>query len=446
MNSRTEKDEMCRNRWNSWISHFLTGAFILTAGVMYMVCTCIEAHAEEIQIFREESGDLEQLQGVELSETELEGGLKNLPNSMLRDTEPEVNEEEYTILDYGSDYGYRDMLKRSNSEARQYLYRQLESGCRAFTVSESDAGTVTTSGGSVYSSAFEVDLTGYELSSDEKMEVYFIFRHDNPQFFWLSNTVVYSSRKIVALTYDDYKNGAARKTALDEIVNTAETVYRPRILSADSLYKKTLAIHDTLIKEIDYSYDTSIAISHSIAGAMTSQKSAVCEGYAKVMQLFMNSCGIENIYITGYANGGHAWNLVRMSDGQYYWLDATWDDQPSIIYQHLYFLVGNENFTDHIPDTPEETGTSFLYELPAVSDKDYDPESKAEEVLLGDISMDNTINLFDMVMCLNHTAQKTILYGNAWIAGDVNEDGEINLFDLMNLLNYIAHDREKMFL
>ena len=84
--------------------------------------------------------------------------------------------------------------------------------------------------------------------------------------------------------------------------------------------------------------------------------------------------------------------------------------------------------------------------LPAVSDKDYDPESKAEEVLLGDISMDNTINLFDMVMCLNHTAQKTILYGNAWIAGDVNEDGEINLFDLMNLLNYIAHDREKMFL
>ena len=139
---------------------------------------------------------------------------------------------------------------------------------------------------------------------------------------------------------------------------------------SDSLYKKTLAIHDTLIKEIDYSYDTSIAISHSIAGALTSQKSAVCEGYAKVMQLLMNSCGVENIYITGYANGGHAWNLVRMSDGQYYWLDATWDDQTSMIYQHLYFLVGDEKFTNHIAGTPERAGTSFVYGLPIVAGED----------------------------------------------------------------------------
>ena len=427
---------MCRNSWSGWFYRLLTGAFILVAGAMYIMCSCIEANAEEIQVFREESGDLELLQGVELSELELEEGLANLKHSTKRGaTQSEGNEEEYPILDYGSDYGYQDMTKRSNTDSRQYLYRQLESGCRAFTISESDAGTVTTSGGSVYSAAFEVDLTGYDLSSDEKLEVYFTFRHDNPQFFWLSNTVVYSSRKVIVLTYDDYKTGATRKAAFDEIVNTVETVYRPQISSSDSLYEKTLAIHDTLIKEIDYSYDTSIAISHSIAGALTSQKSAVCEGYAKVMQLLMNSCGVENIYITGYANGGHAWNLVRMSDGQYYWLDATWDDQTSMIYQHLYFLVGDENFTNHIADTPEGAGTSFLYELPEVSDKDYNPNTITEEIPLGDINKDGDINLFDLVMCLNHVAKKTILYGDSWIAADVNEDGVVDLFDLMQLLN-----------
>ena len=435
---------MCRNSWSGWFYRLLTGAFILAAGAMYIMCSCIEANAEEIQVFREESGDLELLQGVELSELELEEGLANLKHSTKRGaTQSEGNEEEYPILDYGSDYGYQDMTKRSNTDSRQYLYRQLESGCRAFTISESDAGTVTTSGGSVYSAAFEVDLTGYDLSSDEKLEVYFTFRHDNPQFFWLSNTVVYSSRKVIVLTYDDYKTGAARKAAFDEIVNTVETVYRPQISSSDSLYEKTLAIHDTLIKEIDYSYDTSVAIAHSIAGALTSQKSAVCEGYAKVMQLLMNSCEVENIYITGYANGGHAWNLVRMSDGQYYWLDATWDDQTSIIYQHVYFLVGNESFTDHTADTPEGTGISFLYELPAVSDKDYDPGSTPGEIPLGDINMDGTINLFDLVMCLNHVAQKTTIYGDAWIAADVNEDGNVNLIDLMSLLNYIAVSYEQ---
>lgn len=430
---------MSRNRWNSYLHYFLTGIFILLAGAIYIICDCIEVHAEEMQVFREESGDLEQLQGVELSETELETGLEIQIYSARKNAQAE--NEEYPILDYGSDYSYQDMTKRSNSENRQYLYRQLESGCRAFTISEDDAGTVTTSGGSIYSAAFEVDLTGYDLSSDEKLEVYFTFRHDNPQFFWLSNTVVYSSRKIVVLTYDDYKTGTVRKETLDEIVNTIDTIYRPQITSSDSLYKKTLAIHDTLIKEIDYSYDTSISISHSIAGALTSKKSAVCEGYAKVMQLLMNSCGIENIYITGYANGRHAWNLVRMSDGQYYWLDATWDDQTSAIFQHRYFLVGNESFTGHTIDTPEGTGTSFLYELPIVSDKDYDQGSETGEVLLGDTNMDGTVNLFDLVMCLNHVSQKSILYGNACIAADVNKDGNVNLFDLMNLLNYIV-DRE----
>ena len=402
-----------------------------------MVCSCIEVHAEEIQIFREESGDLEQLQGIELSETELEEGLERPIYSKQRSAQVE-EDQDYPILDYGSDYGYQDMTKRSNAENRQYLYRQLESECRTFTISETNAGTVTTSGGNVFSAAFEVDLTGYDLSSDEKLEVYFTFRHDNPQFFWLSNTVVYSSGKIVVLTYDDYKTGTVRKAALDEIVSTVDTIYRPRLTLSDSLYKKTLTIHDTLIQEIDYSYDTSISISHSIAGALTSQKSAVCEGYAKVMQMLMNSCGIENIYITGYANGGHAWNLVRMSDGQYYWLDATWDDQTSAIFQHRYFLVGNESFTDHTADTPEGTGTSFLYELPVVSDKDYDPESAPGEVLLGDINMDGIVNIFDLIMCLNHVAQKTILYGDAWVAADVNKDKNVNIFDLMNLLSDIT--------
>ena len=67
---------MGRSGLNDWICRFLAGAFILTAGMIYMVCSCIEAKAEEIQVFREESGDLEQLQGVELSEKELEEGVE----------------------------------------------------------------------------------------------------------------------------------------------------------------------------------------------------------------------------------------------------------------------------------------------------------------------------------------------------------------------------------
>lgn len=427
--------DICFNRFY----HLLIVIILLVVGIICWANCSIEVHAEEIQIFCEKNGDLEQLKGIELSETEMEEGVEYSKNSTQRDARLEENNEvEYSILNYGSDYGYQDMIKRSNPEARQFLYRQLESGCRKFTTSETNAGTVTTSSGKSYPFAFEVDLAENILSSNEKLEVYFTFRHDNPQFFWLSNTVVYSSGKVIVLTYDDYKSGLVRKATFDEIINTIENIYMPQTVVSDTSYLKTLAIHDALIKEIDYSYDTSIETAHSVAGALTSQKSAVCEGYAKTMQLLMSSCGVENIYITGYANGGHAWNLVRMSDRQYYWLDATWDDQANEIYRHKYFLVGNENFTDHIVDTPEGTGTSFLYELPLVSDKDYDPDSTTEVFYKGDINKDGIINLFDLVMCLNHISQKTILNDDAQVAADMNKDGNINLFDLIELLNVIA--------
>lgn len=151
------------------------------------------------------------------------------------------------------------------------------------------------------------------------------------------------------------------------------------------MYNKVLKIHDTLIGDIEYSEDVNIPIAHSIAGAMTSGRSAVCEGYAKVMQVMMNCYDIENIYVTGLGNGGgHAWNMVGMDDGKYYWLDATWDDQPYKQFQHDYFLVGDQNFTDHIADSPEGTA-----------------------LLAADINNDDTVNLVDLMRLLNYVGGKS---------------------------------------
>jgi len=62
-------------------------------------------------------------------------------------------------------------------------------------------------------------------------------------------------------------------------------------------------------------------------------KKAVCAGYAKAVQFLLQKYGIECGYCVGDMlkkdeNGevtAHAWNILK-ADGEYYYLDATWDD------------------------------------------------------------------------------------------------------------------------
>lgn len=75
-----------------------------------------------------------------------------------------------------------------------------------------------------------------------------------------------------------------------------------------------------------------------------------CESYAKAFQIMLFMCGIENMLISGTADGvPHLWNLVRL-DRQYYHVDVTWDDpQPDVPGKaSRYFLnVTDEIMSDH---------------------------------------------------------------------------------------------------
>lgn len=394
-----------------------------------------KAYAEgESRIIREESGGLEQLTAIRVEDETIEAW-KRAEN--IQDIEQPIGQEAQLFLEYGSDYGYQDMQKRSNTAGRQYAYQQLKDLCRKFTINEQTAGQRVLSG-NIYYEAGLLDLSGYDLTEDEMVEVYFTFRHDNPQFFWLSNSVLYGKNSLIALTYDEYMDGTARKNTLEEISETAETVYKTKLLSKSDDYQKVLTIHDTLINEIEYTKDTSTPIAHSIAGAMTSERSAVCEGYAKVMQVMMNCYGILNIYITGNAGGGgHAWNMVRMNDGKYYWLDATWDDQSYEEYRHNYFLVGNINFTDHSADSASGSGEHFLYDLPLVSDDDYVYQSAGEELKKGDVNGDGDVTSRDALLTLKHCTQTKVFTSiDAELASDVNSDGRVTSRDALLILKY----------
>lgn len=58
--------------------------------------------------------------------------------------------------------------------------------------------------------------------------------------------------------------------------------------------------------------------------------------------------------------------------------------------------------------------------------------------LSGDINIDGTVGLADLMLCLNHVSGSDMLSGEALEAADVNGDGKVDLTDLMRILNYTS--------
>ncbi len=117
------------------------------------------------------------------------------------------------------------------------------------------------------------------------------------------------------------------------------------ITSSMSTYQKAKTAYDYLMDSTIYEPDgsrLSYYYNHDITGIFN-YGLTVCDGYAQMYCLLMNYLGIETTY---YWGGNHAFNLVQMNDGYYYWADACWDDNNGT-YDYFYFLKGKTDFTGH---------------------------------------------------------------------------------------------------
>lgn len=124
--------------------------------------------------------------------------------------------------------------------------------------------------------------------------------------------------------------------------------------------EKVRALHDYLVLNTKYDTDnyytdTLSDPSFTAYGALFN-KVAVCQGYAAAMNKLLREADINSKMVTGLAGynietaEAHAWNLVEI-DGQWYHLDATWDDPVSEEedgLSHNYFLITAEQISkDH---------------------------------------------------------------------------------------------------
>ena len=163
-----------------------------------------------------------------------------------------------------------------------------------------------------------------------------------------------------------YTNAAQEKN----LTNYIQSTILPQLaLDGKTTYQKVRAIYDWITRNVRYDEknkdDNSYYLKYTAYAAAINKK-AVCQGYTNLFYRLANDAGIDCRIITG---GNHAWNIVRMDDGKYYCMDATWDEGQS---SYSYFLKGLPEFSKtHRPQTdPKNTPYWTAYES-KMSDTDY---------------------------------------------------------------------------
>ena len=126
-------------------------------------------------------------------------------------------------------------------------------------------------------------------------------------------------------------------------------------------YQKALWLHDWLTLNADYDNNY---VHYGPDGVLLCG-SGVCDSYSKAFCLLANAAGLDAARVI---NVVHAWNAVQI-DGQWCYLDATWDDPGQGNEYHLYFgipfeimAIDHPNFTDRYNCTTYVN--SYYYNTP----------------------------------------------------------------------------------
>ncbi len=275
---------------------------------------------------------------------------------------------DYTDVEiYASKEGYQFFLNDKNGAGMRKLYDDMEKALTEFHKSSTkDAKHYKKNDtlGDLYTVGI-FNYAKYGLNSDQAQTVYALFRKDHPVFYWMSYYLYWNNTSMTITTVKDYAKGADRAEYNKLLYKTIEE-YVTLADGETSAYNTALIYYDAILKNNSYAYNSnrnaeSAMWAHSVIGDALHNK-FVCEGYAKLFQLLLNVSGVENMYIVGTANGGHAWNLVRMDDGEWYWFDPTWGDDSSNKYK--YFCVLDGVMSTHAPTPSNKYGIKVNMTLP----------------------------------------------------------------------------------
>ncbi len=275
---------------------------------------------------------------------------------------------------YQSTNGYDFLGTQENGASLQALYLKIDEIAQNYHLN-----SYYNQGTTQYTEYYDVSNLNVPVSQLQcVMNTYFA---EHQLYYWYHGASYYYNpdsntiAEVALVISEDYIDPTVRTQLNVEIYQAIQEM----AIDDPSAYNKALYYHDTILENMYYAYKSDgvtpedAAWAHNVVGYVQ-YGAGVCETYAEIFHLMMNYSGVDCIRVQGDAGGGHAWNLVKMDDGEWYWFDLTWDDYTNG-FGHTYFCVndtdsvnsrGDTFMTSHTPDTPA-SGSRYLFTLPARS-------------------------------------------------------------------------------
>lgn len=177
-----------------------------------------------------------------------------------------------------------------------------------------------------------------QLSDKDTQLTVMAFFNDNPQMFWVSNQYTYTY-SFTATSVQLYSR--VSPTVCSSMQKQLQTAVI-RAMAGTSAKQSELEREENIYQALAdrCSYANSAAgkeqdwQDYTSYGALVKGK-AVCDGYARAMQLLCAEAGLSCRLVNGSSKGAaHIWNLIRIG-GKWYHFDGTWMDSSVRTYDYF---------------------------------------------------------------------------------------------------------------
>ncbi len=204
------------------------------------------------------------------------------------------------------------------------------------------------------------------LSAEDAANVAFWFRLNNPQYFFLNNSLLYSPDNIY-FHLSSFMDGISdpAKTA-NELFAKLES-WTAECGSETTTLGKIRAINKKICENTAYATDETNE-EYCSAYSVLNSGNAVCMGYALAFCAMSNALEI-NAYTA--RSDGYVWNVVKFDDGNYYYVDVCLNDGIDSI-SESYIGAGTDYFSFKDDNTDAHVYSDEISSLlPEASKDDY---------------------------------------------------------------------------